>query len=219
MDNVDISDDELFDDTKNWDAQYDDKVFVFKVTLNGTSPKIWRRLNMIAHSTIGQLAGFIEAAMGFTGCHLHKFELSHPDHVEAVMVTKSELAHQWAYGPHMMDERKAMIYKYFTLSNRNGTYIYDFGDDWEHSVELEEILDNSDFKLDTMTCVAGEGIAPPENCGGVTGYYRLLGIMNDPLHKEHEEMKDWLKRCCCNGEEFLKQLAVGQFDPAEVRCY
>ena len=39
---------------------------------------------------------------------------------------------------------------------------------------------------------------PPEDCGGIWGYYELLEAVNNPKHEEHQEMLDWLG---------------GQFDP------
>lgn len=34
---------------------------------------------------------------------------------------------------------------------------------------------------------------PPEDCGGIYGYYDLLEILEDPKHREHAERKDWAK--------------------------
>jgi hypothetical protein len=33
---------------------------------------------------------------------------------------------------------------------------------------------------------------PPEDCGGVSGYYRLLEIMSDPSDDEYDEMLAWI---------------------------
>jgi hypothetical protein len=42
------------------------------------------------------------------------------------------------------------------------------------------------------TCVGGKLQCPPEDCGGVPGYYNLLEAIRDPAHKEHEDMLDWV---------------------------
>ena len=42
-------------------------------------------------------------------------------------------------------------------------------------------------------CLGGERACPPEDCGGVRGYYQLLDILNDPDHEDHQEMVAWLK--------------------------
>ena len=41
-------------------------------------------------------------------------------------------------------------------------------------------------------CIAGKRACPPEDCGGVGGYYNLLEIIADPTHDEYEEMMEWL---------------------------
>nr|MDQ2695392.1 plasmid pRiA4b ORF-3 family protein [Pseudomonadota bacterium] len=42
-------------------------------------------------------------------------------------------------------------------------------------------------------CLAGERACPPEDCGGVPGYYQLLEILADPSHDEYAGMVEWLK--------------------------
>ena len=46
----------------------------------------------------------------------------------------------------------------------------------------------------------GENACPPEDCGGIRGYYELLEIVKNPDHPDHEEKATWL----------------GHFDPAEL---
>jgi len=48
-------------------------------------------------------------------------------------------------------------------------------------------------KLDHIypVCTGGERACPPEDCGGVPGYYLYLLILKDPTHEQHQEMLDW----------------------------
>ena len=41
-------------------------------------------------------------------------------------------------------------------------------------------------------CVEGKRHGPPEDCGGVPGFYNLLEAIGDPEHGQHEQMRDWL---------------------------
>jgi hypothetical protein len=41
-------------------------------------------------------------------------------------------------------------------------------------------------------CLTGKRACPPEDCGGIWGYYQLLETIQDPDDREHEEMLDWL---------------------------
>lgn len=40
-------------------------------------------------------------------------------------------------------------------------------------------------------CEIAEGLAPPEDCGGVYGFERLKEILADPENEEHEELLWW----------------------------
>ena len=38
--------------------------------------------------------------------------------------------------------------------------------------------------------LAGENPAPPEDCGGIPGFYAQLEALADPSHPDHEDAKD-----------------------------
>jgi hypothetical protein len=40
--------------------------------------------------------------------------------------------------------------------------------------------------------VGGERAAPPDDCGGIPGFYARLEALADPNHPDHEEVKEWL---------------------------
>ena len=39
--------------------------------------------------------------------------------------------------------------------------------------------------------ITGKRACPPEDCGGVPGYYRLLEVLADPSDEEHAELSEW----------------------------
>ena len=41
-------------------------------------------------------------------------------------------------------------------------------------------------------CLAGERACPPEDCGGVWGYEKLLAVLQNPKDEEYESMVEWL---------------------------
>ncbi len=71
-------------------------------------------------------------------------------------------------------------------------YDYDFGDNWRHDVLVERIklLDAED--LVAPQCLDGRQACPPEDCGGVSGYYELLEALRDPHHDDHERLRTWV---------------------------
>ena len=81
--------------------------------------------------------------------------------------------------------------------------VYDFGDYWEHSLTLEMIID--DLTIPFPVCCSGELGCPPEDVGGLPGFYDFLKIMGKPKHPEYKESKKWVKS---------KLVAInGKYDP------
>jgi len=70
-------------------------------------------------------------------------------------------------------------------------YEYDFGDGWEHTIEVQKIV-APELDVEYPVCLSGKKACPPEDCGGVWGYYELLETIADPKHEEHEDMLEWL---------------------------
>jgi hypothetical protein len=61
-------------------------------------------------------------------------------------------------------------------------YEYDFGDSWAHEVVVEKTLP-ADPKKKYAVCLHGENACPPEDCGGIWGYYELLKALKNPSTK------------------------------------
>ncbi len=69
-------------------------------------------------------------------------------------------------------------------------YSYDFGDDWLHTVAVEKTYTPKPGDHLPL-CVKGVGACPPEDCGGIWGYYEFLDAIRDPKHKRREEFIEW----------------------------
>ena len=69
-------------------------------------------------------------------------------------------------------------------------YIYDYGDDWQHSIQLEKIIERKENVIYPI-CTGGARACPPEDCGGAYGYEEFLKAIMDPKHEQHREMLDW----------------------------
>ncbi len=74
-------------------------------------------------------------------------------------------------------------------------YTYDMGDSWEHGIVLEKLLP-ADPGTAYPVCTGGERACPPKDCGGIPGFYDLLGALGDPTHEQHDELRD------CVGEDY-----------------
>lgn len=164
-----------------------DKVYQFKVVLKHTEPPIWRRIQVPKTYTFWDLHVAVQDVMGWEDYHLHEFLLSSTE-------TGGNLKIGIPEGDFDKDVHpgwKCKITDYLSEKNRSADYVYDFGDYWEHTIELEKILPREE-NIKYPVCIEGEMACPPEDCGGIYGYYDLLDIIGDPNHKEHEDMLDWL---------------------------
>lgn len=68
-------------------------------------------------------------------------------------------------------------------------YRYDYGDDWKHQIQLEEVI--LDYAVGYPTLLEGAGACPPEDVGGARGYEEFLKAWNTPSHEGHKDMKRW----------------------------
>jgi pRiA4b ORF-3-like protein len=152
-----------------------------KVKLLGvTKPPVWRRVQLRADTRLDQLHEILQAALGWENYHLHAFSFGEEE-----------------FGPRdpelnldFSDERQVTLGELTDIGARF-RYTYDFGDNWEHEILVEDLLD-----LDPDThypiLVASKGACPPEDCGGAWGYADLKEILADPNDERHREMLEWL---------------------------
>ena len=151
-----------------------------KVKLLGVSkPPVWRRLQLRADTRLDHLHTMIVAAFGWEDYHMHVFT-SGP---EEFGLPDPELGHT--------DERRVSLGQLIGGIGDRLRYTYDFGDDWQHEIVVEDLLDtNPDTHYPVLA--AAKGACPPEDCGGPWGYAELKEILADPSHQQHQEMLDWL---------------------------
>ena len=155
-----------------------------KVTLLGTTPPIWRRLLVPADMTLEQLHNVLQETMGWDDDHLHDFRIGqrrfgrpNPDR----LMGRSTVA----------NERTVRLITVLDKVGAKAVYTYDFGDNWQHAIVVEKVLP-PEPGCSYPTCVGGKLHAPPEDCGGIPGFYNLLEAIRDPTHDRHEEMSEWI---------------------------
>ncbi len=161
------------------------QIYQIKVTLLDTDPPIWRRLLVPADLTLEQLHNVLQIAMGWEDCHMHEFRIGPqrygtPDPMERAFG-----------GPPTASERTARLFDVLARVGAKAVYTYDFGDSWDHQIVVEKRLAPEPGSA-YPACLAGERHGPPEDCGGIPGFYNLLEAIRDPEHEEHEELLDWV---------------------------
>ncbi|MDX5400093.1 MAG: plasmid pRiA4b ORF-3 family protein, partial [Actinomycetes bacterium] len=104
------------------------EVLQLKVSLKGSKPPIWRRLEVPATITLDELHEVIQVAFEWTDSHLHAFETPQGEYG----VPDPE------WGLDLRSERGVRLTKVAEVGEKL-TYVYDFGDDWQHVVLVEKV--------------------------------------------------------------------------------
>ncbi|MGF6812820.1 hypothetical protein OKW30_008037 [Paraburkholderia sp. Clong3] len=128
-------------------------------------------------------------AMGWDGGHLHEFVFGDINYGVPDPDFPSD--------PPKLNEARVNLGRALGAL-KSFTYIYDYGDNWQHRVKVEKVLP-PDPELRSPICLDGRNACPPEDVGGVPGYIEFLDAIIDPAHEEHQRLLDW-----CGGS----------FDPA-----
>ena len=150
-----------------------------KVKLLGVNkPPVWRRLQLRADTRLDQLHEILQAALGWENYHMHVFSFSEQEYG----IRDRELG--------FSDERQVSLGELIDPGT-GFRYTYDFGDDWEHEILVEDLLD-ADPDTHYPVLVAAKGACPPEDCGGPWGYANLKETLADPNHDEHQDKLEWL---------------------------
>lgn len=161
-------------------ARSGDVIVQIKVKLLGVSkPPVWRRLQLRADTRLDHLHELIVAAFGWQDYHMHSFASGRDE----FGVPEPELG--------FIDERHVSLGELIGGVGDRLRYTYDFGDDWQHEIGVEELLD-ADPDIHYPVLITAKGACPPEDCGGPWGYAELKEILADPSHEQHQEMLDWL---------------------------
>ncbi len=160
------------------------QIYEFQITLQEIEPPIWRRFQVRDSTSLGTLHEIVQIVMGWEDGHMHEFVWGSTHYGPA----EPEL------GLETRDEEKATLAKLKMKIGDVLGYVYDFGDNWLHDLELEAILPpvpGAKYPI----CLEGERACPPEDCGSVPGYENIVRILALAPKKRTEddlEMLDWL---------------------------
>jgi hypothetical protein len=149
-------------------------------------PVIWRRLTVDGRMSLGKLHHVIQAAFGWTDAHLHDF-------VIGGQVFAKPHPEDALYERDVQDERKAFLNR-LVAAGHSFVYRYDFGDNWQHLVIVEDVSDDLDKDPHGGAWVIdGARACPPEDVGGASGYQEFLETLaEDPESGEADDLRAWV---------------------------
>jgi Plasmid pRiA4b ORF-3-like protein len=157
---------------------------VLKITLLGLRPPVWRRVRVAGDSTLRTLHHVIQAVMGWHDSHLHEFEIGDRRYGEPD-------DEPWPGAERIHGETNLKLGALLGQRIKRFRYVYDFGDDWEHQIDVEKV-EPLDPEQPYPSLITGKRACPPEDCGGIYGYLHLLEVLADPGHEEHAELSEWV---------------------------
>lgn len=170
-----------------------DAILRLKIVLADTEPPIWRRVEVPAEMTLKELHAVIQGAMGWENAHLYQF------HVGRETIAGPGLGGGgWGASP-SIGAGRLRLQDLAARGIKRFSYVYDMGDSWEHSIRIER-SSSADPAASYPRLVDGALHCPPEDVGGVPGFYALLDAMSDTKHPDHDDRMEWYG---------------GRFDPEE----
>jgi len=155
-----------------------------KITLDVVKPTVLRRIEVPFDIRLDRLHLTIQAALGWTNSHLYE--------IRAGDVGWSTLYPEADWPEDFLDARNARLDKVIEdVGTKTLRYIYDFGDGWKHTINIERLTDTEPGVM-YPRLIAATGRCPPEDCGGPWGYAEFLDAIRDPAHERHAELKEWI---------------------------
>ena len=159
-------------------------VWRLTIRLTGVMPIVWRTILVRPDTKLAMLHRYLQAAMGWRDCHLFVFTINGKEYA---IPNRDRDVNRKIY-----DARRYTLARLFPTLRAQFDYVYDFGDWWEHVLEIED-EEEALYRKQYPICVAGAEPCPPEDSGGPRGYRELLTALRDPTHPEHENWSAWAK--------------------------
>ena len=158
------------------------RIFKFKIQLLRAPYPIWRVVLIDENSTLAKLQYHLLLEMGWLFGHFYELQIDNRSFVDLSVYDYSD-----SFEKHY-DGSKYLVKNIFNIGDKC-RIIYDFGDFWEHSVVVQDIMIEPYI---TPFCIKGRGACPPEDCGGVYSFANLLEALKNPDDPEYESALDWL---------------------------
>ena len=159
------------------------EIATLRIELKNTDPPIWRLVEVPTSITLKVLHDIVQVTMGWLDYHLWEIVVDG----QAYGLPMEE---DWGTAPRKVADR-LRLRDVLTPGTTTIDYTYDFGDRWEHKLIISDVR-RGDPTAAYPRFIAGERDCPPEDCGGIPGFYEMLKTRADPKHPDHDEITEWL---------------------------
>jgi len=158
-------------------------IYQLKISIKGAKPPIWRRILVKSDISFEELHYNIQSIFNWENCHMYQFYGKNKYYTDSEFIDNS-------YGDirsYNADDYK--ISDELQYEKDKIKYTYDFGDDWQHTISLEKILE-IDKNINYPICTAGKRNGPIEDCGGMWGYSDIVYMIENNDFSEAEHLMD-----------------------------
>ena len=164
----------------------ENEIATLRIDLLDTDPPIWREVAVPTSMTLAALHQTVQAAMGWYDQHLWEMRIG-PQRYAPPMPGDDG----WG-GPPTRDAAKVRLREVLKSRRTVIDYVYDMGDSWEHRLTLTGVR-AGEADGEYPRYLAGERACPPEDCGGIPGFYETLDALADPAHPDHAHAVEWFE--------------------------
>jgi len=159
--------------------------YVLRITLIGSSPRVWREIAVPSTIKLTSLAHVIVLAMGWEENHLSLFKKWRKEY--HVYMDGAD-----SYDYPIEDASEYALCDLLSVGEKM-TFVYDFGDNWRHTVKVLDCVEYGKEEKQYIRLLDGKNACPPNDVGGINGYKEMLRtIMEDPDSDEAWEYYMWL---------------------------
>ena len=166
--------------------------YVLRIKLDLKKHDIYRIVEVPSNITFFGLHLIIQDLFEWQDVHCHSFEMYDGTDICLTIYDGSDPPDEACmdpYHPNISDmgiRVKEIFSKYGSI-----VYTYDFGDNWEHIITVQERKEKNGAERARL--IESKGTRPPEDVGGELGYEEYLRIISNPEDPEYENTVAWTK--------------------------
>ncbi len=155
-------------------------ILKLRIKIPDIEPEIWREILIENDITFKKLHEIIQLSFGWTNSHLYNFD------VNGILFSIPDKE----FKNNDLDA-KNKITEFLIEEGQKAHYTYDFGDNWEHEIEIVDVL-KKEKGIRYPKCLDGKRNGPPEDCGGIPGYEDVIDALTSKDKSEYEDLLEWL---------------------------